>query len=164
MMAAVKWLVVVLAVMSANVYGAEKLSDKNIDAFLDQYADDYIYQAMTLAKGFRQYRDAGSYQGFVQFKNKHWQPEYDMARKKYDDELEINRKYLFDHGLTWIFSNFADLTLVAKDLFLALHNADNTKIDEALARLNEDMGELNQLFTDRKLDINKPASRANSRY
>lgn len=136
---------------------ADSISDKNIDAFLYQYAEDYFYHSLTLAERFSKYKQEGNKPGFSAFKRKDWEPGYQKDKDFYDNSLEQNRKYFFDNDLTGYISNFDNIGIYAINLVMALNINDGKKEKEVFELIKRDSLELQQLFKERNLDINIPA-------
>ncbi|MEE7625422.1 hypothetical protein V3O24_04550 [Methylobacter sp. Wu8] len=149
---------VVLLLFMASVAHAEQLNDKNINQFLLKYANDYATHSMRLVRGFRKYKDQGDYQGFVAFKNTVWLPEFERDRKAYDAILEDNRKYLFDNGMTFIFSNLVGLGIYANNFFFDLRRGDKNIRKATVEKMQTDMNQLETLFKEKSLEF-KPLVR-----
>lgn len=136
--------VIVLMLLAASIANAEKLNDDNLNNFLLKYGADFSAHTERLFLGFVKYRVHDDYQGFAEFKDKEWLPDYDRDRRLYDGILEDNRDYLADHDLTWLFADFSELTSSANALWnglkfkdKALRRAQHEKLKTHILRLQE---------------------------
>ncbi len=147
-----KIVLLVLITISFNV-NAQPLTDENINKFLAMYSNDYSTHAMRLIKGFKKFKADYDYSRFLDFKNNDWLVKYNLDKDVYDNILQTNRKYLFDNGLIFLFSNFSNLALRANDLFFALKRQDKIKINQTNDLVQSDLKALIDLFKQKGIEF-----------
>jgi hypothetical protein len=153
----IKIIVVVWIASVWNMAHAEKIDDKNVKQFLNEFTYSYLHQEMKLIKGFSKYKEGNNYQGFVEFKNKQWNPDYEKERKHYNAVMNENSHYFFKNNLTSIISNYTNLFTYANDLFFDLRSTDHTKRNQVVEFLKRDTLFLEKELKERGLDINEVA-------
>jgi len=129
------------------------LTDENFNEFLVMYGNDYSTQSLRLVNGFKKYKESSDYKGFIQFKNKEWYPKYAVDRDIYDNILETNRKYLFDNGLTWLFSQFTELPIRSNGLLNSLKQKDKALRKADVDKLINSLKKVDALFKERGIEF-----------
>jgi hypothetical protein len=133
------------------------VNDETVDAFIRQFADDYITQFYSLMAGYELSKPNRDYQGFHSFRQT-WLPGYEQKRAYYGAVLEKSRVYLMEAGLIGLLAGFDDIALSQLDLWTYLRSGDEGKVDIVNKRHQETLERLAKLDKERGLKLKLPNS------
>ncbi len=115
-----------------------KLNSKNIDAYANEMANNYINIQDQLVQHYQQAKQTKNTFGFIQYRNHTWTPEYISLKTRYNRDFEYNKAFLEKQKSAPLFTIYENLIYIGLDLKNGMLEDDIERQQSALEAAKKD--------------------------
>ncbi|UTW03717.1 hypothetical protein KDX31_01355 [Amphritea atlantica] len=129
--------------VAAPVVSVEQIDPADQQAFVRQMVGKYLLLSTELQKQYQAYKAAGDADGFVDYRNSSWTPEYIATKNAYEKVFYNQKAYIYRNQLDGLFDLFFALHKLSVHLKHSLLQKDWALEQQALQKLAQNQAEVN---------------------